>query len=81
MPIVQAAHKSPATRQEFETMLDAGRIFVAMGNGRFWQCRRNGQTQTWKTRPNDFRVPVKAGFRTTGQFTQDELGSSNWQVR
>lgn len=24
--------------------------------------RRNGQTQTWKTRPDDFRVPVKHGL-------------------
>lgn len=31
--------------------------------------RRNGQTQTWKTRPNDFRVPVKYGLRNYGQIT------------
>lgn len=24
--------------------------------------RRNGKTQTWKTRPNDFKVPVKYGL-------------------
>jgi hypothetical protein len=24
--------------------------------------RRNGRNQTWKTRPNEFRVPIKWGF-------------------
>lgn len=24
--------------------------------------RRNGATQTWKTRPNDWRVPIKHGM-------------------
>lgn len=42
------------------------------------QCavwRRNGQTQTWKTRPDDFRVPVKWGLRRYGQITQAEAGA------
>jgi hypothetical protein len=25
-------------------------------------CRRNGATKTWKTRPNEFKVPVKYGL-------------------
>lgn len=25
--------------------------------------RRNGATQTWKTRPTEFRIPVKYGFK------------------
>ena len=29
---------------------------------RIW--RRNGQTKTWKTRPNEFSVPVKYGNKT-----------------
>lgn len=27
------------------------------------EWRRNGATQTWKTRPNEFRVPIKYGMR------------------
>jgi hypothetical protein len=27
------------------------------------RVRINGKTQTWKTRPADFRIPVKYGFR------------------
>jgi hypothetical protein len=33
--------------------------------------RRTGRTQTWKTRPNEFRVPVKHGLRDSGYITQD----------
>lgn len=31
--------------------------------------RRNGKTQTWKTRPNEFRVPVKHGLYDYSQIT------------
>lgn len=33
---------------------------------------RNGVTQTWKTRPDEFRVPVKYGLRGYGQLTHLE---------
>jgi hypothetical protein len=26
------------------------------------RCRRNGKTKTWKTRPGEFRIPVKCGL-------------------
>jgi len=41
------------------------------GNGEYW--RKNGKVKTWKTRPNDFRVPVKFGLRDFGQVDQDNL--------
>lgn len=28
------------------------------------RCRVNGKCKTWKTRPDDFRLPVKHGLRT-----------------
>lgn len=59
----------PLTRQEFETALDAGRVEANMGGGKWWRARRNGATKLWKTRPNEFRIPVKAGFRATGYAT------------
>lgn len=31
--------------------------------------RRNGRTQTWKTRPDDFRIPVKWGLRGYDSIT------------
>lgn len=28
------------------------------------RCRVNGKCQTWKTRPDEFKLPVKHGLRT-----------------
>lgn len=38
-------------------------------NGTCYVHRRNGATQTWKTRPGEFRVPVKYGLKGYGQIT------------
>jgi len=35
------------------------------------RARKNGQCKTWKTRPNDFRVPIKHGMYDHGYITQD----------
>ena len=37
--------------------------------GKVFTWRRNGGTQTWKTRPAEFRIPVKYGLRSYGQIT------------
>lgn len=34
--------------------------------------RRNGRTQTWVTRPDDFRIPVKYGLRSYDAITHRE---------
>ncbi len=34
-----------------------------------YEVRRNGSPQTWVTRPNDFRQPMKYGFKQTYQLT------------
>ena len=57
-----AKWKNPTSREEIETALDAGRLYVQAGVGKFWLARRNGKTQTWKTRPDHFGIPVKYGF-------------------
>jgi hypothetical protein len=36
---------------------------------RQYKWRRNGRTQLWKTRPDDFRTPIKWGLRMTSQLT------------
>jgi hypothetical protein len=38
------------------------------------RCRVNGQCQTWKTRPDDFRLPVKHGLKTCFYITQANAG-------
>jgi hypothetical protein len=62
-----------ATRIEIETALAQGNLWVLMGNGNYWRLRRNGKTQFWKTRPNEFSIPVKAGLRATGRVTHDSV--------
>lgn len=32
--------------------------------------RRNGQTKTWKTRPGEFRLPIKFGLRSYDAVTE-----------
>lgn len=41
------------------------------------RARRNGQTQTWKTRPDDFRVPIKHGLYSYGVITPDNAADWN----
>lgn len=36
--------------------------------------RRNGQTKIWKTRPGEFKLPVKYGRRNYGSLTQHQAG-------
>jgi hypothetical protein len=60
-------------RATVEKLLDDGRLMVRMRNGNSWKVRRNGKTQTWKTRPAQFRIPAKAGLRTTFQITDVDL--------
>lgn len=38
-------------------------------DGTCYVHRRNGATQTWKSRPADFRTPIKYGLRGYGQLT------------
>lgn len=59
-------------RTQVETALDAGQLWATMRNGRYWKLRRNGRTQTWKTRPMDFRIPVKAGLRSYASVTEGD---------
>lgn len=63
------------TREEFEVALDHGRVCCRMANGRLWSVRRNGATKLWKTRPGEFRVPIKIGFRNYGEVTHQSLNS------
>jgi hypothetical protein len=40
------------------------------------RARVNGAPQTWKTRPNEVRVPMKHGLRNTFQMWHNNL--SEW---
>lgn len=42
------------------------------------RCRANGACKTWKTRPSDFRLPVKHGLRECFYIT--ELNAVDWEI-
>jgi len=42
------------------------------------RCRVNGKCKTWKTRPTEFRLPVKYGLRTCFYITEDN--AHEWEV-
>jgi len=41
------------------------------------RCRVNGKCKTWKTRPNDFKLPVKHGLYD--YFYIDNHNANEWQ--
>ena len=47
-------------------------------NGRPKEVRRTGKTKTWKTRPDDFSIPVKYGMYESFHITQDS--AQVWDV-
>lgn len=42
------------------------------------KVKRNGKTQLWKTRPQDFKIPVKYGLYEYGYIDQDN--AQDWQI-
>lgn len=42
------------------------------------RVRVTGKVHTWKTRPGEFKVPVKHGLRTSGYITP--ANAANWST-
>lgn len=53
-------------RIDIENVLDEGRLQVQRSNGVWVNMRRNGKTKLWKTRPTEFKIPIKIGLREYG---------------
>lgn len=66
------------TRESLETLLDQGKLGFKVQRGKVWRVRRNGKTQTWKTRPTDFRIPVKIGYREYHEITHLNMNCQPW---
>ena len=43
-------------------------------DGKPTRARVTGKVQTWKTRPDDFRVPIKRGLYDSGYLTPSNAG-------
>lgn len=59
---------------QMEYALDHGELYAEMSNGRWWKIRRNGKTKTWKTRPGEFQIPIKAGLKSYGYLDHTGVG-------
>ena len=59
------------TQAEAERALATGLIRALSPSGTYWTTHRNGRTKTWVTRPGEFRIPVKVGFRSFSYIDQD----------
>lgn len=57
------------TRANIDDLMDRRMIQTRMKNGNWWDIRRNGKTQTWKSQPGRIRIPYKYGFRGYGAIT------------
>lgn len=69
--------KTNLTLEDLEDALDRAGLELFMTHNRWWGLRRNGRTRLWKTRPAEFAIPVKAGFRATLQLTEADLDRYN----
>ena len=75
-------------RKTIEDALDQGHLWMAVAGSRWWRCRRNGQTRTWKRDATRFDIPIKAGWKVYGNITQasivtipgGRLGGTDWLI-
>lgn len=51
------------TKQDAMTCRTFYSVTLRNADGTAVRCRANGKCQTWKTRPDDFRLPVKYGLK------------------
>ncbi len=67
--------KDQAVNARYREEFHAGKCkrFIGPRGGERLQVetwRVNGKCQTWKTRPDEFRLPIKYGLKTCGEMTQ-----------
>lgn len=53
-------------------------VSAKQASGSPMQCRVNGMCKTWKTRPNQFSLPVKQNLNDFGYIT--EQNAEYWEV-
>lgn len=54
-------------------------VTIKNADGTALRVRANGKCKTWKTRPNDFCLPIKYGLYAYGYITQDS--ANGWDVQ
>lgn len=64
-----AAPPISITRDNVDDLLDRRMIEAKWNSGRWYEIRRNGQTQKWKRTPERIQIPYKVMLRDYGQIT------------
>lgn len=70
------------SRDEVESALDGRRLWLKATRNparNAIRVRRNGKTQTWKTRHKEWMIPIKFGFRDYGRI--DHSNTELFEVR
>ena len=65
------------TREAFEAALDRGALQTAVRGreNKWYTCRRNGRTRTWKRDPARFEIPVKFRYRDTMRVKSEHFNN------
>lgn len=61
------------TKLNVDALLDSGKLYCAMRNGKWWQMRRNGKTIRWVKDTSRIAIPFKAGFKVYGKLTETDF--------
>jgi len=70
--------KDQAVTLKIGTILHHDTAKQGKNNSEPLRCRVNGKCKTWKTRPAEFRLPVKRGLYEYGYI--DETDADGWSV-
>lgn len=66
------------TKEEAMTARNFVHATVKGKDGQPLRCRAMGKCITWKTRPNEFKLPVKYGLYQSFYITEDN--AKDWNV-
>jgi hypothetical protein len=66
------------TKQQAMTVKRFKHLDLKDSSGKPVVCRASGKCQTRKTRPHDFKLPVKYGLYTSFYITPEN--AMNWEV-
>lgn len=66
------------TKEQAETCRNFKHLTEKDSRGKPVVCRVSGSCRVWKTRPNEFKLPVKYGLRTSFYITNDN--ADKWEV-
>lgn len=66
------------TKDQAVTCRNFVHVIERNADGSKLRCRANGRCKTWKTRPGEFRLPVKYGLKTCFYLTH--ANADEWEV-